>query len=601
MSARIPLEELARLPNFYTPTAAWSGDKLAFYWDKTSRLELYVLDLSTREVQQVSHGEVPRSVRAGFVWDRSGEQIVFANDRDGNEQHDLYAINVNTSETTQLTNNPSCQEYPVEFSPDNQWLCVLTNKRGQLNLWKMRPDGSEYTQLSDYKNPVGAGAWSRDSEWIAYGTNETSNLKNTDVYVMRADGSEARRVFSAGEGAQDWFADWSPDGKMMAITSDASGLHRPGILDWQSGQVRWLGRDGIDDTAIRFSQNGEWLACMRNHESQIRPVLYEVSTGKPRELRLPPGIAVGSYFALNDTTLITMFMSDTTCTSLVLYDLARDDYQMLIAPEYGSIDPSVFVEGKHIWYDSFDGMKIPAILYKPRSINGAKLPAIVHVHGGPTGQWFRGFDPFAQCLVDQGYVVIQPNVRGSTGYGTKFRDIGLKDWGGADLEDVACAAEYVKRLSYVDPNRIGVFGVSYGGYMTFMAVTKKPELWKAAVASVGITDLHRLYEKNNDQFKYYLRQQMGDPDKDADLWRERSAINFADRLRAKLLMIHGSNDPRCPVEQSQLFRDKLLELGRTEGTDFEYVEFTDQGHGSADIAHKIRTYQLMADYFKRNL
>jgi len=153
----------------------------------------------------------------------------------------------------------------------------------------------------------------------------------------------------------------------------------------------------------------------------------------------------------------------------------------------------------------------------------------------------------------------------------------------------------------IDANRLGLWGWSYGGYMTFMATTKKPDSWKAAVASVGITDLHRLYEKNNDQFKYYLRQQMGDPERNADLWRERSAIHFADRLRAKLLMIHGSNDPRCPVEQSQLFRDKLLELGRTEGADFEYVEFTDQGHGSADIAHKIRTYQLMADYFQRNL
>src|SRR5207249_5913550 len=131
--------------------------------------------------------------------------------------------------------------YPVEFSPDNQWLTVLTNRVGQLNLWKMRPDGSDYTQLTAYANPVGAGAWSPDGKWIAYGTNESSNLKNVDVYVMRADGSDKRRVLRMSEGSQDWFSDWSPDGQTLAVTSDATGVHRPGILDWQTGAVRWLG------------------------------------------------------------------------------------------------------------------------------------------------------------------------------------------------------------------------------------------------------------------------------------------------------------------------------------------------------------------------
>jgi len=241
-------------------------------------------------------------------------------------------------------------------------------------------------------------------------------------------------------------------------------------------------------------------------------------------------------------------------------------------------------------------------LYRPREqARGQKLPAIVAVHGGPTGQWFRGFDPYAQFLADSGYVVIEPNIRGSTGYGTKFRDMALKDWGGADLEDVACAAEYLRRLPYVDPERIGIFGGSYGGYMTFMAVSKKPEHWKAAVAWVGITDLPKLYEKSMEHFKYYFRQQMGDPEKDADLWRERSAIHFANNVNARLLMVHGVNDPRCPVEQSRLFRDRLAALGRREGVDFEYAEFADEGHGSSDIQQKIRTYHLLADFMQRNL
>jgi dipeptidyl aminopeptidase/acylaminoacyl peptidase len=449
---------------------------------------------------------------------------------------------------------------------------------------------------------VFAGVWSPDGHWIAYGTNETGSLKNMDSYVMHADGSEARPVFHAQEGSQDWFADWSPDSRRMAVTSDASGVHRPGILDWQSGALHWLGEDGVDETAVRFSNNGKWLACIRNQDSQLRPVLFDVANGARRDLKLAPGIAIGSHFVLNNSALLTTLATDTTRPSLVLYHLDQDSAETLIAAEYGSIDPDVFVGCEHIRYDSFDGLSIPALLYRPRDgAPGAKLPALVLVHGGPTGQWFRGFDAYAQFLADAGYVVIEPNVRGSTGYGVTFRDMGIRDWGGGDLEDVAHAAQYLKALSYVDPERIGIYGGSYGGYMTFMAITKKPELWKAAVAAVGITDLHLLYEHSMEHFKYILRQQMGDPIQDAGLWRERSAINFVDNVRARLLMVHGVNDPRCPVEQSRVFRDRLVELDRTEGVDFEYVEFGDQGHGSADIQQKIRTYHLLTDYMQRNL
>jgi dipeptidyl aminopeptidase/acylaminoacyl peptidase len=603
MPSRIPLDELARLPSLYLPNASWSRDKIAFYWDKTGRIELYVLDLNTRQIKQLSHGEVPRAVRAQFAWDRADENIVFGKDRDGNEQHDLYSIDVKTGEVKQLTDDPKCQEYPIESSPDNRWLTVTSNKRGQLNLFKIRADGSDYTQLTNYSNPVMAGGiWSPDGERIAYSVNESPDLKNLDIYVMRADGSEARRILRVSEGSRDVVADWSPDGAWLAITSDAGGDNRPGLLSWQTGSVRWLGEQGVDESAMRFADDGKWLVCLRNQDSQMRPVLYSIETGERRDLKLPAGIAVGSQFVLNDTALVTIFATDTARPSMWLYDLENDSYATLIGAEYGSIDPNIFVESEYVWYVSFDGVKIPAILYKPKNIaRGTRLPAIVHVHGGPTAQWFRGFDPYAQFLMDAGFVVFEPNIRGSTGYGVKFRDSNLRDWGGADLEDVACAVDFLKSQPFVDGNRIGIFGGSYGGYMAYMATTKKPDLWKAAVAWVGITDLHRLYESSMEHFKYGLRYYMGDPNENADLWRERSPVNFAQNLRARLLIVHGENDPRCPLDQARIFRDRLIEHGKVEGKDFEYVELTGEGHGSTDIEQKIRAYSLLVNFMERNL
>ena len=221
---RIPLEELSRLPSFYLPAVSWKGDRVAFYWDKTGRMELHVMDLATRETRQVSHGEVPRALRAGFAWDRANRSIVFAKDSGGTEQHDLYRIDVETGAVTQLTNDPTAQEYVGQFSPDDQWLTVLTNKRhpaspdrpGQLNLWKMRADGTDYAPLTNYAFPVFGGLWSPDGELVAYATNEdVTDLKNADSYVVRSDGTAARKVLSVKKGSKDTIADWHPDGKRL--------------------------------------------------------------------------------------------------------------------------------------------------------------------------------------------------------------------------------------------------------------------------------------------------------------------------------------------------------------------------------------------------
>ncbi|MDQ2951873.1 MAG: S9 family peptidase [Chloroflexota bacterium] len=610
---RIPLEELCRLPSFFLPTVSWKADRVAFYWDKTGRMELHVMDLRTKQTRQVSHGEVPTALRAGFAWSRDDRGIVFAKDAGGNEQHDLYKIDIDTSKVSRLTNDPTAQEYVIEFSPDDAWISVLTNRRhpaapdqpGQLNLWKMRADGSEYAPLTRFAFPVFGGGWSPDGRTLAFATNENvTDLKNSDVYVVGADGTNLRKVFSAKPGSQDAASAWHPDGKRIAITSDASGTPRAGILDVESGDVRWLGADGVEEHSGKFSQDGRWLSALRNQESQVRPVLYDAATGAARELRLEPGLSTVIGFFEDDQKLLIGFQSETRRNELASYDLRTDTLETLLPADYGSIDASAFVKGEHIYYPTFDGRKIPAIVYKPRDIptaTGEKLPAIVHVHGGPTAQWLRGFDPFAQFLADRGYVVIEPNIRGSTGYGVEFRDAALKDWGGADLEDVAGAAEYLKTLPYVDASRLVVFGGSYGGFMTFIAAVKKPDLWRAAVAWVGISDLHKLYAKSMEHFKYYFRKQMGDPEQDFALWRDRSAIEFADKLKAKLLMVHGVNDPRCPVDQSQIFRDRLLELGRKEGEDFEYVELSDEGHGSSDIKQKIRTFRILADYLEKVL
>jgi len=598
----IPLEEIASLPNFYMPSVSPDRSKIAFYWDKGGNLELYVMNTQAGSTpRQVSAGQLPKALHAGFVWSHNSRMIYFAKDRDGDEQHNVWRIDLDSGEAEQLTDNPKAQEYPVEANPDGKTLLVASNLHGQLNLLALDLNMRQYRQLTDYPFPVMEAKYSPDGSQIAYTTNETEDLNNVDVYVMQADGSERRRIIQMKVGSQEQVSDWSKDGRFLAVGSDASGKGRIGVYDMTNGELRWISPEGKEQSPGKFSPDGKRLLGYNNQDARFDVTVYDVAESKPQPVELPPGLSYNADWLHNDRFMVNI-VTDVTRPELHDYRLGDGSSDVLLNADYGSINPALFTKLEYVLYKSSDGLDIHALIYRPRDLKpGQKYPALVEVHGGPTGQFFRGFDPYGQFLADNGFIVIQPNVRGSTGYGVEFRDLNRMDWGGGDLEDVAGAAAYLKSLPEVDGDRIGVWGGSYGGYMTFMAMTKKPELWKAGVAWVGITDLMKLYESSMEHFKYYFRLQMGDPEENSDLWAERSAINFAEQMTGKLLIVHGVNDPRCPIEQARIFRDRLLELGRVEGRDFEYVELDEEGHGSTDISQKIRSYRLLVDFMKRNL
>jgi dipeptidyl aminopeptidase/acylaminoacyl peptidase len=598
------IEDLSKIPQIYLPTVSHSKDTVAFYWDKTGILELYTLDLRTRELKQVSHGECPRAIRAGFVWLRNDANLMFAKDEAGDENHNLIKIEIETGDVEQLTDTPDHQDYPVDTSPDGEYILMPSTRKGQLNLFKLGIEKKEAIQLTDHKNPTWGGfAWNPKNDWIAYNVNETKNLQNMDVWIVKSDGSERRKIVCMNVGSQDVVVEWSEDGRLLAFSTNANGVNQPGVYDIQTEDIKLLGEARYEENATAFTEDGKKLVCLRNHEAAVTPAVYDLETGSCDVLNFPTGVVEGAKMALNDRFLIGTLNTPKSPSSLFAYNFETNEIETLIEPQYRDIDPDFFVTPEYIKYNSYDALKIAAVLYKPKHIReDEKLPALVMVHGGPTSQYFQNFSMFGQILANEGYVLLQPNIRGSTGYGREFQDMNLMDWGGSDLEDVAASAGYLKTLPYVDESRIGVFGGSYGGYMTFLQVTKKPELWSAAAAWIGISRLKTFYERSRPHFKYFLRMNMGDPEENAELWEARSALNFAENLRCPLLMVHGVNDPRCPVEETRQFRAKLIKLGREEGEDFEYVEFGDEGHGAyTDMSMRTRTFKLLLDFFNQKL
>lgn len=598
----IELEKLLSLPSVFYPAVSHGGGRVAFYWNVTGRIELYLAELPRGEPVQVTYGELPRAIRTGIVWNRAGTKLVFGKDVDGNEKNDIWWLDIESGEASQLTDTPDAWELALEFSPDNRWLSFLSTRNGQRNLYKLDVESGEVRQLTNFAASVfKSGQWSPDGQSVLLSTNESEDLKNVDIYIVDAEENVPRRIFRGHLGSRDYPLGWLPDGKQIVVTSDAPGVNRPAIVNVETGDVRWLGAEGVEETASDVSKDGTLLLCLRNQDARIIPIVTEIETGAEQSLIDAPGVSFWSEFALDGTAAVIDRSTPTRKGELLVVPVGQGETRSLTPIDYGTIDPAEFVEPTYISYESSDGLRIPAILYEPRGERRECPPAVLHIHGGPWGQWQFRFDPLPQYLASRGFVVLQPNIRGSTGYGREFTDLNYMDWGGGDLQDVIAGVEHLIRERKADPERVAAYGGSYGGYMTYLALVKAPDLWKAGVAHVGVTDLLAMYEKSTPDYQYILRLMMGNPAENEVLWRDRSAIHFAENLEAKLLMIHGANDARCPVSQARAFRDRLIELGYREGTDFEYVELGKIGHGSSDIGESIETYGTITRYLEANV
>jgi dipeptidyl aminopeptidase/acylaminoacyl peptidase len=254
------------------------------------------------------------------------------------------------------------------------------------------------------------------------------------------------------------------------------------------------------------------------------------------------------------------------------------------------------VEPYLVHYPSRDGKwSISALTYVPNNIQrNSKYPAIVYIHGGPASQSMNSFNRFIQYIVNQGYVVIAPNYRGSTGYGKTFTEANFGDAGGGELHDVLDAAEWIKKSGFVDPQKMVVMGGSYGGYLSMMAVTKAPQMWAAGVPIVPFVNWFTEIEHEDPILREYDLATMGDPVKNKALYEDRSPINFVDQIKAPLLLLAGGNDPRCPKSEAQQVADAVKKRGGS----VQIKVYENEGHGFSRVENQIDAYQRVSDFLK---
>jgi len=613
------LEELASLPTFHHPTASPGGDEVAVYYDGTGRNELHLIDAETGELTQISDGEVPRNARWPVEWGAAGERVFFHRDDAGDEQNDVYAID--RSGEVEAVVEMDGQVTIADVGEDGETLLVGSSAGGQMNLYRHDLPSGETTKVTDYERAAWGGLLSPDCDRIAYATNETDVFENMDAYVANVDGSAPRTLGIGETGAEAMPADWGPDGERLLVSDNTEDLSRCGVYDLESDDVTWYGDLDAVEEPVAFLPDGERFLAHRTRDAAVVPLVYDVETGEGRELDVPEGVTQyhgrqgGDPVLGDDRVLLTHTTADRR-PELLAYDLDADEHELLLEAEYGDLDPDRFADAEFFTFESHgvdgfqpsarqteseDGLEIEALLYD----SGERpSPAIVKPHGGPRAQDTRSFDLYTQFLVSQGYSVLEVNYRGSTGRGREFVELLYDDWGGDEQADIAEGARLLGEKDWVDEDRVAVFGGSYGGYSAYCQMTMYPELYDAGVAWIGLTDLEHMFQNTMPHYRTeLLEKNMGTPEENPELYRDRSPVNHAENLSAPLLMVHGVNDRRVPVSQARIFRDELLDLGFAEGEDgdFEYVELGEEGHASSDIDQKIRLFEILADFLDRRL
>ena len=448
-------------------------------------------------------------------------------------------------------------------------------------------------------NPI----WSRDGKWIAY-TQEQA--KGTDSNVFVAEVATGRSsLLTAHQGEQLYRAnDFSPDGKQLLVTCNAAnGYENAGLLYLAAKKISWLTRDKWEIGGGNFSPDGKHITWTANVEGNTDIYLHDLVTGRSAVLPLPKGVnelaGEHSAFSPDGSRLLYSHNGANAPRDLWVYQVTTGKSHQVTHSLVAGVRSEDMVEPFLAHYPSRDGKwTISAFVYVPfNMVRNGQNAAIVYVHGGPTSQTVNSFNRFIQHMVNQGYMVIAPNYRGSTGYGKEFQQANLFDMGGGDLQDVLAAADFIKQTGYLDPKKIILMGGSYGGYLTMMGVTKAPEVWAAGVPIVPFVNWFTEMQNEDPVLQQSDLATMGDLEKNKALFEDRSPIFFVDQIRSPLFLLAGRNDPRCPEEESQ----QVIDAIRKRGGVVEFKVYENEGHGFARVENQIDAYQRVSGFLKAHV
>jgi dipeptidyl aminopeptidase/acylaminoacyl peptidase len=555
------IEEIVRLPT-YAVIGIAGRQRLIYLSTQEGSSDLYSLDLETGERIRITSGE--RVLEAATHPDSSLFPYI-VDTTPGKELSTIIFADAHTGRKIPVDGFKPSRIVGLAF--DGEKAAFSSVIEGGSGIWIARPGGTaelihrvtSFIYVSSVRGDITAGAgWltgdARSSELFFL------NIPNRrfDVYTPRKGSTNsAPRIGEKG----------------VLFESNYAGPQRLYVLDPGSMKLEPLKTSYRDHVRRRIVEHiyYDWMDRDRAWflgKRDGRVYLY----ADGREIPLPPGYSGSATYYRAKNTFILSRSSLRSPPSLISVELGGSSRALASARTSSRIvrriGRSYFVRIR-----SFDGLEIPTFVMES-NVAPKPGPTVIYVHGGPWWEVADRWDTIISTLVASGYHVVAPNFRGSTGYGEEFRRLDIGDPGGGDLQDVVSTAKWAREVGLA--SKIAIFGYSYGGFMSVWATVREPDVWDAAVAGASVPDWEEMYELGDALFKQFALLLF---DGKRELWKERSAINYAERLKAPICLIHPQNDTRTPLRPVLRYAQKLLELGKR----FELHIIPDMGHYIADV------------------
>jgi len=530
-----------------------------------------------------------------------GRHLLYAQDEQGNEKPNLYLLSLDDYTVKNLTQTDKIGYRDMRWSPDGKSLIFAAEREspGAYPIWQMDPaTGTVKKIVTNEAGDCEYLEYSPDGKKIAYST--TRNYQYTGVRVKDLEAGAETVLAPIDDKSTTIVQGWTRDSKRVYVTSNANqqGIEAVALLELKENpEFKWLTLGQWDSQMVAVSDAEDKFAYIVNRAGNLRLLLRDLN-GEEEEIPPAQGVVRAARFSPDGKRLAIIHAQGDSPHDIWVYDIKARTLKQITSSLVGGLHQDNFVNPHLVVYPSYDETPIASFLYIPANIKQDNSnPAIIYPHGGPQWEHFNSWYPRLQYFVSHGYVVMAPNFRGSTGFGREFTESLRKDCGGGDLKDLVAATEYLKRTGYVDPDRIAIMGGSWGGYLTLIALTKTPEVWAAGVSIVPLANWFTAHENEDPVLQKNDEWLMGDPVTDRELWRDRSPIFFADKIRAPLLLLAGKNDIRCPVEETM----QMAEAARKNGVTVEMKVYEDEGHGFVRRENEIDSIKRAAKFLETHV
>jgi len=573
--------------------------KLLVRSDESGIFNVYEIDIVSGVKTQKTFSEKESYFAIDYL--PGTNQVLFSADKGGDELNHIYLMNEDGA-TTDLTPGENEKARFAGWSKDKKSMYFISNKRNPkfFDFYKMNIETWESEMLYQNDNGINISNMSEDETWFAFSQTITTS-ENKLFLTNRIDNSTIELSEESGSYNASGF---SKDNKYFFFITDVdkefSYLVKYNI---ETGEKEVLFETNWDVMYSYLSENERYRVIAINEDGKNNLFIKDlVNNSDVYFPEIPDGDIKGVSFSESEEKIRLTIGTSKSPDNIYFYNMGSQELKKLTETLNPVINANDMVAAEVVRYPSFDGLEIPAIYYKPIDASKRnKVPALVWVHGGPGGQSRTGYSSFIQYLVNHGYAILAVNNRGSSGYGKTFYKMDDLNHGDKDLKDCIWGKKWLQAQDYIDAEKIGIIGGSYGGYMTMAAMTFTPDEFKVGVNIFGVTNWLRTLKSIPpywESFRNALYKELGDPTTtDSVRLYEISPVFHAHKVKNPVMVLQGANDPRVLKIES----DEIVAGIEANGITVEYVVFDDEGHGFRKKENEIEGYRKVLTFLETYL